>query len=90
MNPTAVRLGKKVVDGLVNAVQAQIDSGDVHENQDFEMYPKLDKWLQAMEKSMAASEVYQVKDYFNDQMKHLDYSRKGIAVHNQGRKNGDL
>jgi hypothetical protein len=75
-----VRVGKKLVAQLAAKAQNQIDRGDVHENQGFELEPKLNDWFQAYDRYLTYQERCEVKDYFWERMKTLDYKRQGINV----------
>ena len=75
--PTEVVLmGKKLVDSLFLRAQAQINKGDIHENQGFELEKNLDKWLDAYDTKLNYQEKCRIREYFYKKMKTLNSARK--------------
>jgi len=73
-----MRIGKKLVNRLAIRAQNQIDSGDVHENQGLEFERDLNAWLSAYDRYLSYQERYEIKEYFWERIKNLDYKRQGI------------
>jgi hypothetical protein len=75
-----VKCGKALVNQLYARAQAQIDRGDVHENQGYELMYKLDNWFALYDRNLNYQQHCEVKEYFFERMKALDYKRQGINV----------
>jgi hypothetical protein len=69
-------MGRKVVDNLVMRTEIQIEGGDIHENQGYELQPTLDKWINAYDKYLTYQEKCDLRQYFFDRIKAIDSSRR--------------
>ena len=70
-NSQVVLNGKKLIDGLYTLARGQISKGDIHENQGYELQPKLDKWLSAYDAFLSYQDKQRLIDYFNRKMDSL-------------------
>jgi hypothetical protein len=71
MNDKVIIQGKKYIDALYKQAHDQIAKGDIHENQGYELQPKLDNWIVAYDKYLTYQEKMKLVDYFTRKMDSL-------------------
>ena len=81
-----LRIAKIMVDNLFHRAEVQIKSGDVHENQGYELQCHMDDWLSSFDKFLTYQERQRIITYFFRKMDSL--TPKGHPCIDNSKSNG--